>query len=180
MSTVKATHFEHPSASTAGITLAADGSVVLPQGFTGGLGTNVVSVTKNDAFSTTSTAVVDVTGLTVTITPSTATSKVLLICSVAVGASDPANGPFGLLTTGANAAVMPVASGTHFDFIMLDAGTTSSINRVSIVGLISPASASAQTYKLRIRAGAGTGYVNRSGTGGAFATSTLTAIEVAV
>ena len=42
MSTVKATHFEHPSASTAGITLAADGSVVLPQGFTGGIGSNVV------------------------------------------------------------------------------------------------------------------------------------------
>ena len=82
MSTVKATHFEHPSASTAGITLAADGSVVLPQGSTGGIGSNVVTGTRTSGnFTTSSTSYVDVTDFAATITLTSASSKVLVMYS---------------------------------------------------------------------------------------------------
>ena len=165
--------------------VADDGVLTLPtvaDGFgAAGIGSNVVSTLKNDTFSATSTAFVDVTGLTVTITPSTATSKVLLICNVALGQSA-SNGPFIALTNSSNTFVFPVASGSQFDALLNNTiGGVNDIVRQTIVGVVSPASASAQTYKVRLRSGSGatTSYVNRSGSGGGFATSTLTAIEVA-
>jgi hypothetical protein len=45
----------------------------------------VLSTTKTDTFSTTSTSFVDVTGLSVSITPKFSTSKVLVICTLPVG-----------------------------------------------------------------------------------------------
>ena len=42
----------------------------------------VVQATKNDVFSTTSTSYVDVTGLSVDITPASSSNKVLVICNV--------------------------------------------------------------------------------------------------
>ena len=47
----------------------------------------VVSTTKTDTFSTTSSSYVDVTGLSVSITPTSATSKILIIGLVNFGAS---------------------------------------------------------------------------------------------
>jgi len=45
----------------------------------------VVSVAKTDTFSTTSTSFVDVTGLTLNITPSSTSSKILVLCDVKLG-----------------------------------------------------------------------------------------------
>jgi len=45
----------------------------------------VVSTTKTDTFSTTSTSFVDVTGLTVSITPTSSTSKILIFATVPTG-----------------------------------------------------------------------------------------------
>ena len=45
----------------------------------------VVSVAKTDTFSTTSNSFVDVTGLTLNITPSATSSKILVICDVKLG-----------------------------------------------------------------------------------------------
>jgi hypothetical protein len=56
VSQLRTSSLQHPSSSVANVTLAADGTVVLPQGFTGGIGTNVVQTVKTDSFSTTSTA----------------------------------------------------------------------------------------------------------------------------
>ena len=48
----------------------------------------VVSTTKTDTFSTTSTSYVDITGLSATITPSSTSSKILLLASVSLSAND--------------------------------------------------------------------------------------------
>jgi len=45
----------------------------------------VVSVAKTDTFSTTSNSFVDVTGLTLNITPSATSSKILVLCDVKLG-----------------------------------------------------------------------------------------------
>ena len=47
----------------------------------------VNSVTKTDTFSTTSTSFVDVTGLSLTITPQSSTSKFLLVAQISAGAN---------------------------------------------------------------------------------------------
>jgi len=159
-----------------------------------GIGSNVVQTVKTNTFSTTATTYGDVTGLTATITPTTATSKVLIIAHVSVGV-----GPEGaqrdvfLRLSGGNSGtfVGDAASG-----LVQAAANTSGDNRVSftyyrfwsaetemIVHLDSPASTSATTYavQMRVRSGA-TGYVNRSGrdvSGGPRTASSLTVIEVA-
>jgi hypothetical protein len=56
----------------------------LPAGV-GGKVLQVVSVAKTDTFSTGSNSFVDVTGLTLNITPSATSSKILVICDVKLG-----------------------------------------------------------------------------------------------
>ena len=73
------------------ITIGASGdTVAIPSGATitgSGLGKvlQVVSVAKTDTFSTTSNSFVDVTGLTLNITPSATSSKILVLCDVKLG-----------------------------------------------------------------------------------------------
>jgi hypothetical protein len=50
-----------------------------------GIGSNVVQTVKTDTFTTSSTSPTNITGLTLTITPSTATSKIFLIAQIANG-----------------------------------------------------------------------------------------------
>jgi len=56
-------------------------------GLDGGKVLQVVSVTKVDAFTTTSASFVDVTGLTVSITPSATSSKILILSTFQAGNS---------------------------------------------------------------------------------------------
>ena len=85
--------------------VAPDGVLTLPTG-TGGFGKTlqVVQTVKTDIFTTTSTSYVDVTGLSVTITPSSATSKLLVMASVTF--STPA-------VSGAQAALVRLYDGTN-------------------------------------------------------------------
>lgn len=174
MSTVKATHFEHPSASTAGITLAADGSVVLPQGFAGGLGTNVVGVTKVDSFTTTSTSYVDVTDMTVTITPTSATSKILVMYHAMIGNSA-ADASF--LVLNRDGTDIAVSSGGYTTWTGSRNSYASYEN--SIAHLDSPATTSAVVYKVRMKVASGTGTFNTVVGNPKGSVATLTAIEVA-
>jgi hypothetical protein len=67
--------------------IAYDGTAWNPVGAEppAGIGSNVVQTVKTDTFTTSSTTPTDITGLTLTITPSTATSKILLIAQIANG-----------------------------------------------------------------------------------------------
>ena len=200
MSTVKATHFEHPSASTAGITLAADGSVVLPQGFTGGIGSNVVQTVKTDTqvISGAGSSSWSVVGggtndLEVTITPSSATSRVLVIASLSitqsVGATVEEFVAVTLFRDSTNLAV-PDSLGTRIATLtamnQIDAiGGNRAVGNRTIMFLDSPATTSATTYSVQqLRATSGLTYINRPVTDAdnnyrSRAVSVITAIEVA-
>ena len=84
MSTIKTTNITHGSNSgTANMVLASDGKVTIPEKklYCPGGVVQVVSVAKTDSFSTSSTSAVDVTGLTLDITPTASSSKVLVFFS---------------------------------------------------------------------------------------------------
>lgn len=57
----------------------------------------VVTSTKNDTFTTTSSSFVDITGMSRTITPSVASSKILILTTLHVGANDSGYPAFALL-----------------------------------------------------------------------------------
>jgi hypothetical protein len=123
----------------------------------------VVSTTKTDTFSTASTTFVDVTGLSVTITPSSIDSKVLVIANCAIGCSTNVSVIY-KLTGGAGTYIGDTAgSRTRATGQTFIAGATSGESHTPTY-LDSPASISAQTYKLQIAATSGTAFVNRQST----------------
>jgi hypothetical protein len=145
----------------------------------GGIGSNVVQTLKDDTFSTSSSTFVDVTGYAVTITPSSATSKVLIVVTGFVSNSGSNSDVFLNLRRGSSNIAQPSA-GTAAATINTAGNATASMKAVSITFLDSPEVATAVTYSLQMRAGAGTAYLNRSGTNANITTvSSISAIEVA-
>ena len=157
-----------------------------------GIGSNVVQTVKTDTFTTTSDTYTTVTGLSVNITPTTATSKVLVIAQIAHGAaSGGASAGYG--------AFKVTRGGT--DIYIGDTGSSrvrgvfggySNSNQVgnlwsaSIVYLDSPTSATQQTYQVEVRRTGGQNKVsiNRSDSDSdsileVRGASSITAIEVA-
>ena len=149
-----------------------------------GIGSNVVSVSKLDAFSTTSLTGEDITGLAATITPSSDTSKILVIVNVpAYSVSAGAvllrlfRGSTAILdSTGASTANGSIASAT---FRM----TNNSEVLISFAfhTLDSPGTDSPVTYKVQAaQTGGAATHVNQSPGGQFGGTSSITVIEVAV
>jgi len=122
-----------------------------PIGGGGGKVLQVVSVTKVDTFTTTSTSYVDLTGLTATITPSSTGSKVLVISNISFCLSAAQTVVVQLLrgstAIGGGTAVgsRPSAMASFYTGNMLSTGDLGGSF------LDSPASASAQTYKIQCR-----------------------------
>ena len=140
----------------------------------------VVSTTKNDAFSTASTSFVDVTGLSVSITPKFTTSKILVIVNMQVSAPSNNFMPVNLVRN--TTAIAQPASGTYPSSMHGYPGDISDGSSLFSIGmnyLDSPANTSATTYKIQTYVTSGTGYVNtRSGSGGN-QISTITLMEIA-
>jgi hypothetical protein len=146
----------------------------------------VVSTTKTDTFSTSSTSFVDVTGLSVSITPTSATSKILVIVS------GNASGQTGLvafrlrLMRDSTAISIGDTSGSRIrssvDSINAD---NSAQATVAINFLDSPNTTSAVTYKIQMSANAANNvFINRSSsdtdsTERSRAASTITVMEIA-
>ena len=89
MSRIVVDAIRNSSASSDGITLASNGSVNIPTLTTNssfGKVLQVVSTTKTDQFTTTSGSAVDITGLSVSLTPSSSSNKILVSfhCSAAM------------------------------------------------------------------------------------------------
>ena len=124
----------------------------------------VKSTTKTDTFSTTSTSLVDVTGLSVTITPTRSDSKILVMVAVNAGTDD-ANFMYVQLVRdsqdifrGDAASSRPRRSGMYYDY-----SNEGKNNTISFTHMDEPATTSATTYKIQMEcATAGTAYVNRS------------------
>ena len=116
-----------------------------------GIGSNVVQTVKDNTFSTSASGVVDVTGVTATITPSAASNKVLVqvtgeyVCtsSNAIQRMYLTDGADTVLVQGAADGSRSRASFGH------TSGQGSDANALIIQFLHSPATTSPVTYKLR-------------------------------
>ena len=140
--------------------LQTDGSGALSWAGAGKILQVVQGTPKTDTFSTTSTTPVDITGLSVTITPSSTNSKILVYAGVNCGSS-------------ANFVGLYLVRGSTYIF---QGDTSGSKDRVSInfmtdnnrpsaqtlMFLDEPATTSATTYKMQITTNSTTSWVNRA------------------
>ena len=154
-----------------------------------GIGSNVVQTVKTDTFTTSSTAFTTVTGLSATITPSSDTSKILLIAQISVSLGNN-TGVGHFRFAGGNTSTYVGDPGLSDQVRAVFGGfVNTNVNQFmgsySLVFLDSPATTGATTYTVEARQALdGSVFVNRTkgnsnqeanGRGA----STLTVIEVA-
>jgi hypothetical protein len=147
----------------------------------------VVSATKKDTFTTTSTTLVDVTGLSVSVTPASATNKILVFATLSM---ESLYGSYQQVwgnvlrdsTSLGGTAEGTRPSGTFWRYYYAGGQGT---NPTTFITLDSPATTSATTYKIQVaaRAGstAGINMLNSNGdqTFNPRMASSITVIEVA-
>jgi hypothetical protein len=162
-----------------------DGSNFVPVGIAPAI-LQVVSVNMNDTFSTASVTFTDVTDLTASITPSSASNDVLVIVSVMLSNTVAAGGSQLQLTDGSNNVLAPNSApgGRSEGFVSTNTVTNLNAQIYTFNFLHSPATTSSFTYKVRARRINDTVVINRSGdaTDAASRTagsSTITLMEVA-
>lgn len=172
------------SATTTGInaTALSTGTVArarLPAGSV----LQVVSATKTDTFSTTSTSYADVTGMSVSITPTSASSRILVqvMANVANSGADMA---MIQLVRDSTAICIGDAAGSRARATSTGSFTSSTMASAPITFVDSPSTTSAVTYKIQMRVNSGTAYLNRSGLDADNAAhprtaSTITVMEIA-
>jgi len=176
-----------PPNSTSG----ADVTITMPTASQGlGKILQVVSTFKNDTFSTTSSSYVDITGLSVAITPSATSSKILILSNAGWGNSsnDMSVVPFQLVkVVGGTASNIAEPSDTTQSFgstlTMSNPNTNPqwSLQRMAFQFLDSPATTAAVTYKWQIKSnGTATTQINRRTQNTTMpTTSSITVMEVA-
>jgi hypothetical protein len=163
-------------------TTNASGDITFAGGVTGaGKILQVVSTTKLDAFSTSSTSFVDVTDMSLSITPSATSSKILVMVMVSVGHSANGSNDQILLLRDSTGIFITTAgsfgTGT-IEWNSQSAFAENSAVPLPIIYLDSPASTSATTYKLQAKQSNGTLYINRSGANSNAGVSSITLMEV--
>jgi len=149
--------------ATSGTVLTSASSITKSQLPTGMILQVVQGTPKSDTFSTTSTTLVDITGMSATITPSSSSSKILVIVDLHIGYSIYA-GVVHLLrgSTKIYAGDGGLSRGGLYSNIYASPGNA--LLPVTAMCLDSPATTSATTYKLQTATyGGGTQYVNRTG-----------------
>ena len=146
----------------------------------------VQSVTKTDVFSHNTTTYADVTGLTVSITPSSTTSKILITGHITTGGLD--RSPRLVLLR--NSTPICISTETGGNVSILSDARLGNVRHGVANGfsfLDSPSTTSQVTYKWQIKEGnsGGTVYVNKTGftdssiDANENATSTITLMEIA-
>ena len=184
----------HTGASADAITLDSSGNATFPAnvtcsgtatGFGGGKILQIVSTTKTDTTSISSSDFANITGMSVSITPSSTSSKIFLIGYVCVSLTDFQKRVY-LKITGGNAANYIGAAGTGIEaanVAVLRVNTNYGQLNSPLQYLDSPNTTSAITYQVQWASeGGATGYLNRPVTQdsvGANVASTITAMEVA-
>ena len=145
----------------------------------------VVSTTKTDTFSTSSTSYTDVTGLSVTITPTSSTSKILVIVDV-TGNGTPGTNIGGVkLVRGSTDIAYPTSFGSRLPGFASPFVSDVAPNAMASTNYLdSPATTSATTYKVQARTSTGgTIFVNRGSNDGDNSStvrtvSTITVMEI--
>ena len=130
----------------------------------------VVSTTKTDTFTTTSTSYIDVTGLSVSITPSSVSNKILVLSSISLQAHNAAGGGAILLRNSTaigqagSASSRRISSFSGLGFTGDAAGELLIMLNVTGTYLDSPSSTSSVTYKVQVVGPGGNIWVNRQET----------------
>jgi len=149
----------------------------------GGKVLQVVSTLKNDTFSTGSLTYTLVTGLTASITPTSASSKILLIVNLALGTTVTDLTHWRMYKDGATLFQSTGASNTNgVGAFYTDSGSSAqnAIVGTGITYLDSPATTSSTTYQVYVRTTGGIAYINRRGVAFDFGMcSSITAMEIA-
>jgi hypothetical protein len=165
-------------AGTTVLTLPAVSGTILTTSSVGSV-LQVVSTTKTDSFTTTSTSFTDITGFSVSITPTASSSKIFITVTFAIsGSSSAALAVFNLVRNSTNISqpsTSPTFTATTGGFLT----NFDNILPVSFTFLDSPATTSATTYKVQTRLNGGTMYFNRRETTDCAFTATITAMEIA-
>jgi hypothetical protein len=115
-----------------------------------------VNVTAK-TFSTSSTSFVNITGLTLTMTPQSTTSKILIFSSLNFGASGTIAQYFSIARNGTI-----VGSGADASNVTVNTDNVAP-RTCSLMFLDSPSSVSALTYTIQTRVSSGTMFLNRRG-----------------
>lgn len=124
----------------------------LPAGASGGGIIQVVSTTKTDTFSsaTSSSAFIDVTGLSVNITPRSTSNKILIYSTVHItGASAADRFGIRLVRDSTAIAIADAASNRVRASASTINDSTSELHNLNIMHLDSPSTTSATTYKIQ-------------------------------
>ena len=161
-----------------GSTLDLTNATGLPSGsLPAGSVLQVVQERKVDQFSTSSSSYVDVTAWAASITPTSTSSKILILVTGSAGSSLAQIAVVSEFQLLRNATAIGNSADNKFYGFAHDA------NRYSwpIAGdfLDSPATTSEVTYQVQVRATGGTTYVNSDGAGRHTNTSSITLMEVA-
>jgi hypothetical protein len=140
----------------------------------------VVSTNLPTTFTTTSTSYTTVTGLTVSITPTSATSKVLVLVNFMASVSGDIAVMFRLVR-GATVINVGDAAGsrTRASGSLIDSATTATQPQ-NWQFLDSPATTSATTYEVQMFVNSGTGYIGRTGLDNDASTRPRTASNITV
>jgi len=170
--------------STADVTLAGaavellnnSGRIVVGQA---GSVLQVVSTNKNDTFSTTSLTFVDITSLSVSITPTSTSSKILVVVDTNYSPSGTSTLVVFNLVRGATNISQPATAPTYTGSFVAYTNAADTMLTPSFNFLDSPATTSATTYKIQVRTNSGTVYLNRRLSTDTASTSTITVMEIA-
>ncbi len=156
-------------------------SKVSQQGMYAGAVLQVVSAAKVDAFTTTSSTPVDVTGLSVSITPTATTSKILVQVQLFCG-SDTSTAVYANIVRNSTALNVSTAGSTYNSTIGSFLNSPNLYLTMPIIFLDSPSTTSATTYKVQVftSGGGATVAVNRRVVDAVIGgSSTITVMEIA-
>jgi hypothetical protein len=164
------------SAAIAGTKLTGVGKVL-----------QVVQTAKTDTFSTSTTSYTDVTGLSVSITPSSASNKVLVLCQISAGGEDNLYAHARIVrdSTSIFEGNSDSASRTESTIALTGNSFADKFANGSIIYLDSPATTSATTYKIQVNSASGQSFrINRTDTDAnavytSRPTSSITVMEIA-
>lgn len=170
-----------------GATYGTDGQVLTSTGdssapawetLTTGKILQVVQTVKTDGFTSTSTTLTDVTGLSVSITPSSSSNKILVLVDCAVGGN---NGYVMLqLVRGSTNIYSGTDSKTYIASKNFYVNSANVMGSLAMVYLDSPATTSSVTYKIQMKMSSSlTGCINRRPSDDTSMASGITVLEVA-
>jgi len=158
----------------------------IPAGASGGGIIQVVSASKTTTFSTTSTTFVDLTDLSVSITPRSASNKILIRYSVNCSNSSNNDASFFVLVRGSTQIFLGngssqteacTSTGNTYGLVSTPQGVF--VHNMNTEYLDSPSTTSSTTYKVQARVTGGTCHVNRRGDSNTQGTvSSITVMEV--